>query len=305
MNQRQRFIRKIVYACVIAALLLPAVVAQPAGKRPRPTAARLAKCAPNTTSARPQLGEIDPASETIKLATLGMRGVAANLLWQKANDYRKTEDWVNLSATLEQIAKLQPNFVSVWIFQGWNLSYNISVEFDDYHDRYYWVIQRHRLPEGRHAVQHRTSRGCSRRSATRSRKRSAAPTSTCSFANCSARTTTSTATGPRHSATTGWWVASGCSRPSDAVDRRRAAAGRTAAVVLFASSDVPDQLRRGTRRRRHFRRSGQERLDQGRRSLGRVFQPRPARPAEHAHAARPKRKPTTRNRGRPRPSSPS
>jgi hypothetical protein len=29
----------------------------------------------------------------------------------------------------------------VWIFQGWNLSYNISVEFDDYRDRYYWVIK--------------------------------------------------------------------------------------------------------------------------------------------------------------------
>ncbi len=29
----------------------------------------------------------------------------------------------------------------MWVFQGWNLCYNISVEFDDYHDRYYWVIK--------------------------------------------------------------------------------------------------------------------------------------------------------------------
>jgi hypothetical protein len=87
------------------------------------------------------LGEIDPASETIKLATLGMRGVAANILWTKANDFKKTEDWVGYSAALEQIAKLQPNVVSVWIFLGWNLTHNVSVEFDDYHDRYYWVIK--------------------------------------------------------------------------------------------------------------------------------------------------------------------
>ena len=53
----------------------------------------------------------------------------------------KEEDWTNLSATLEQISRLQPNFVSVWSFQGWNLSYNVSVEFDDYHDRYRWVIK--------------------------------------------------------------------------------------------------------------------------------------------------------------------
>ena len=87
------------------------------------------------------LGEIDPTSEAIKLATLGMRGVAANILWSKANEYKKTEDWTSLSATLEQITKLQPNFIAVWRFQAWNLSYNISVEFDDYHDRYYWVMR--------------------------------------------------------------------------------------------------------------------------------------------------------------------
>jgi hypothetical protein len=140
MNQRQRFIRKIVYACVIAALLLPlAWLSQPETTASK--GGRLAQLRSEYQLGQAQLGDIDPASETIKLATLGMRGVAANLLWDKANEYRKTEDWVNLSATLEQIAKLQPNFVSVWIFQGWNLSYNISVEFDDYRDRYYWVIK--------------------------------------------------------------------------------------------------------------------------------------------------------------------
>ena len=85
------------------------------------------------------LGEIDPASESMKLATLGMRGVAANLLWERANEYKKKEEWDNLRATLNQIAKLQPNFISVWQFQAWNLSYNVSVEFDNYEHRYHWV----------------------------------------------------------------------------------------------------------------------------------------------------------------------
>jgi len=140
MNGRQRFNRKIVYACVIAALLLPlSWLSQP--QTTETDGGRLAQLRAEHNLSQAQLGEIDPASETIKLATLGMRGVAANLLWSKANEYRKTEDWVNMSATLEQISRLQPNFVSVWVFQGWNLSYNISVEFDDYHDRYYWVIK--------------------------------------------------------------------------------------------------------------------------------------------------------------------
>jgi hypothetical protein len=140
MNQRQRFIRKIVYACVIAALLLPlSWLSQPETTETK--GGLLAQMRHEHQLGQAQLGEIDPASETIKLVTLGMRGVAANILWSKANDYRLKEDWVGLSATLEQIARLQPNFISVWIYQGWNLSYNISVEFDDYRDRYRWVIK--------------------------------------------------------------------------------------------------------------------------------------------------------------------
>lgn len=85
------------------------------------------------------LGEIDPASETLRLASLGMVGVASNLLWEQANEYKKKEDWHNLRAVLDQIAKVQPNFTGVWRFQAWNLSYNVSAEFDDYKDRYFWV----------------------------------------------------------------------------------------------------------------------------------------------------------------------
>ena len=80
-----------------------------------------------------------------------------NLLWEKANDYKKVEDWTNLTATLEQLAKLQPNFITFWKFQAWNLTYNVSVEFDDYHDRYYYVRRGIEFLQGRRAVQRRQS----------------------------------------------------------------------------------------------------------------------------------------------------
>ena len=112
---------------------------------------KLAQLRKNYRLAQVNLGEIDPASETIKLATLGLRGVAVNLLWEKANYYKKVEDWTNLTATLEQLAKLQPNFITFWKFQAWNLTYNVSVEFDDYHDRYYYVRRGIQfLKEGEH-----------------------------------------------------------------------------------------------------------------------------------------------------------
>ena len=79
-----------------------------------------------------ELGEIDPASATMKFATLGMRPVAVSWLWHKANEYKKFKDWDKLEATVEQIIRLQPNDLEVWDFQAHNLSYNVSVEFDDY-----------------------------------------------------------------------------------------------------------------------------------------------------------------------------
>ncbi len=62
-----------------------------------------------------------------------------NLLWQKAQEFKKVHDFDNLSATCNQIIRLQPNFLTVWEFQAHNLAYNVSVEFDDYRYRYSWV----------------------------------------------------------------------------------------------------------------------------------------------------------------------
>ena len=78
------------------------------------------------------LGEVDPVSSSLQLATFGMRPIAIIVLWHKATKYQEMEDFDNVTATVNQIAKLQPHFTSIWKFQAHNLAYNISVEFDDY-----------------------------------------------------------------------------------------------------------------------------------------------------------------------------
>ncbi|NUQ61751.1 MAG: hypothetical protein HUU20_04635 [Pirellulales bacterium] len=146
MNPRRSFVRKIVYLVAIAALLVPLfLLSQPAttsvpGAQGGP-GGKLAQLREANQLSESQLGDIDPTSETIKLATLGMRGVATVFLWDKANDYKKKKDWTNLSATLNQMVKLEPHFITVWRHQAWNLSYNVSAEFDDYRERYRWVIR--------------------------------------------------------------------------------------------------------------------------------------------------------------------
>jgi hypothetical protein len=145
MSRNASFYRKIAYITAIAVLLLPlAALSQPAAIDPeRPEegspGGKLSQLRAEYRLSQAELGEIDPASETMKLATVGLRGVAANVLWVYANYYKKVEDWDKLELTVQQIIRLQPNFLEVWDFQAHNLSYNVSAEFDDYRMRYQWV----------------------------------------------------------------------------------------------------------------------------------------------------------------------
>lgn len=146
MNPRRSFVRKIVYLVAIAVLLVPLYwLSQPTTRGTKAgqgsLGGQLAQLRTKYGLTETQLGEIDPTSETIELATFGMRGIAANLLWEKSNRYKMKKDWTNLSATLEQLSKLEPHFIAVWQFQAWNLSYNVSAEFDDYRERFRWVIK--------------------------------------------------------------------------------------------------------------------------------------------------------------------
>jgi hypothetical protein len=148
MTRNASFIRKVAYITAIALLLAPlAALSQPAavdtnladGRDDSSAGGKLSQLRTEYNLSQAELGEIDPASETMKLATLGMRGVAANILWIYANHYKKVEDWDKLELTVQQIIRLQPNFLEVWDFQAHNLAYNVSVEFDDYRMRYEWV----------------------------------------------------------------------------------------------------------------------------------------------------------------------
>ncbi|MCE5269565.1 MAG: hypothetical protein LLG00_16940 [Planctomycetaceae bacterium] len=148
MSSQKLFVRKIVYLAAIAVLMMLIFwLSQPATRRskdaPGSPGGYLASLRDQCNLSPTQLGQqIDPTSVTIKLTTLGLRGIAANILWEKANDYQMKKDWANRAAVLKQITKVQPNFINVWINQAWNVSYNISVQFrDDYRERYRWVIK--------------------------------------------------------------------------------------------------------------------------------------------------------------------
>ena len=85
------------------------------------------------------LGQVDPSSSAMNLVLLGLRGPAASVLHLKAIEYQDRKLWAKLKATVDSIILLQPHYVQIWKFQGWNLAYNVSREWDKVDDRFYWV----------------------------------------------------------------------------------------------------------------------------------------------------------------------
>ena len=74
----------------------------------------------------------------------GFRGLISNFLWMRANDLQQDDKFFEAAQLADWITKLEPTFASVWVFQGWNMAYNISVKFKenspgDYTDRWRWV----------------------------------------------------------------------------------------------------------------------------------------------------------------------
>lgn len=148
MTERRFYVRKLVYLAVIVVLILPiSWLSMPARgthagvQVDQSTGGVLAQMRQEYGLSHGSLGNIDPTSQTVRLASLGFRGVACTFLWSKANEYKKKEDWSNMMATVDTLTRLQPHFIAVWRFQAWNVAYNVSVEWDDYRDRYHWVMR--------------------------------------------------------------------------------------------------------------------------------------------------------------------
>ncbi len=69
----------------------------------------------------------------------GFRGLIANALWIRLSDMQENDKFFEMVQLSDWITKLEPHFVQVWLMQGWNMAYNISVKFKDPEDRWRWV----------------------------------------------------------------------------------------------------------------------------------------------------------------------
>ncbi len=136
-NSRQR---KAVCVVGILALLIPIVLlGMPASGRDSGGGGMLAQLRSEHDLGESDLGQIDPTSATMSFVLLGMRGIAVNMLRMKLDEYKDHKEWALMRSTTEAVITLQPHYVEVWRFLGWNMAWNVSAEWDAVPDRYYWV----------------------------------------------------------------------------------------------------------------------------------------------------------------------
>jgi len=78
--------------------------------------------------------------EVIPNVLLGsFRGVLVDLLWIRGIARHEEKKFYELLAINNMIAKLQPHFSAVWIFQAWNMCYNIAFEWESPENKWRWV----------------------------------------------------------------------------------------------------------------------------------------------------------------------
>ena len=66
-------------------------------------------------------GDPDLVGSVIRLVLTGSRGAAVTFLWQEAIEKQKRNEWSELEVIVRSLTKLQPHFLTPWLFQSWNL----------------------------------------------------------------------------------------------------------------------------------------------------------------------------------------
>jgi hypothetical protein len=130
--QQQQFQRKILYAGLILVLFSGTWVWRH----------YIVDAQANELSIREQSrGEVELSGAVIRLGLTGSRGLATCVLWSTAQDKQKKNEWNEFELVARSLTKLQPHHIAPWLFQSWNIAYNVSVESDRVNDKYFFITR--------------------------------------------------------------------------------------------------------------------------------------------------------------------
>ena len=84
-------------------------------------------------------------SEGVLAAMGGIRAIAAEVIWFRADRLQEEGRYVELAQLAQTLSFLEPHTPEVWSYAAWNLAYNISVMMPTEADRWRWVLAAIRL----------------------------------------------------------------------------------------------------------------------------------------------------------------
>lgn len=139
--------RKLIYLSTIGVLLLSTLVVRGTIKVPIPGVKEVAyEHSIEGRARRHELtelsqGDAELGGSAVQLLLTGSRGLAVCVLWNHAIEKQKKQEWSEMDIAVKSITKLQPHFTAPWLFQSWNITYNVSVEMDRLNDMYFYIAR--------------------------------------------------------------------------------------------------------------------------------------------------------------------
>lgn len=86
-------------------------------------------------------GDPEVAGSLAQVSLVGVRGFVVSWLWHDTINAQKRGEYHEMERKALMLTKVQPHFITPWVFQAWNIAYNVSVETDKMGDQYYYIAR--------------------------------------------------------------------------------------------------------------------------------------------------------------------
>ena len=87
----------------------------------------------------PTVGTDSPMLSAVLVAMGGSRGVVSEVLWWRIADLQRQNRYAELVPLTDLLVTLDPASADTWVYNAWNLTYNISAAHNDDAEKWRWV----------------------------------------------------------------------------------------------------------------------------------------------------------------------
>ena len=98
-----------------------------------------ANCCFTRRAVLPTVGVDSPMLSAVLVAMGGSRGVISEVLWWRIAELQRQNRYAELVPLTDLLVALDPASADTWVYNAWNLTYNISAAHHDDAEKWRWV----------------------------------------------------------------------------------------------------------------------------------------------------------------------